>query len=369
MVCAGQFLPLPFELSPPLVCGFHGGDLRANVVEERQDLLRARAVLALQAVERGEAVLDFLQTRRVGFEMGEVIPHRVRGFVDGDGGGAEAFAHPVQPRVDAAQFFEFPHRCAKLRDGGLGGIVKGSPGGVGGFFQTRGVLQDAPLLIERGVLAGLRRDRLDFLALEVPDVEEAQLLLLGAVEFLEFAGDVAPASVQGSGFCNCDGRAREGIEHFQLGLGGEQHLLIVLPVYVAEVRSEIPEQRRGDRAAAGEGARFSFGRNFALQQQFALFHFDAGGFEQILEGFVARELEQAGNARPRGAGTHGVLRCAAAEEQRQRVHHDRLAAARFAGQKIEAGVKAHADALDDRIVLNHEIQEHSRQLYPSGSGA
>ncbi len=40
-------------------------------------------------------------------------------------------------------------------------------------------------------------------------------------------------------------------------------------------QGQVPEQRRGDRAAAGEGARFSFGRNFALEQQFALFHFDA----------------------------------------------------------------------------------------------
>ena len=135
-------------------------------------------------------------------------------------------------------------------------------------------------------------------------------------------------------------------------------LLIVLSVDVGEVGGEILEQGRGDGAAADERARLSIGLDFALDEQLAVFDFEAGGVEQAADRGVVPYVEDAGDACAGFSGADHFIRCAAAEEEAQSVDDDRLAAAGFAGEEVEAGVEVHAQPLDDGVVFDDELEEH-----------
>ena len=51
-------------------------------------------------------------------------------------------------------------------------------------MQALDVLQDAPLVFEGGVFAGVDPGALDLLALERPEIKQPQLLLFGALQVL-----------------------------------------------------------------------------------------------------------------------------------------------------------------------------------------
>ena len=87
-----------------------------------------------------------------------------------------------------------PRGHAHLRHGRFGRIVERRVGGGRGFLQPAEVLQHAPLVFERGVLAGARVGGFDLLALELPQIEQAQFFLLGALELFEFRARRAPVA-------------------------------------------------------------------------------------------------------------------------------------------------------------------------------
>ena len=67
--------------------------------------------------------------------------------------------------------------------------------------------------------------------------------------------------------------------------------------------------------------------------------------------------------RARSAPERTISAEAAAEQQRQRVHDDGLAAAGLAGQHVQAGVEAQADPLDHGVVLDGQFDQHRSKLY------
>jgi len=139
----------------------------------------------------------------------------------------------------------------------------------------------------------------------------------------------------------------------------EEFLLIVLAVDVAEVRCELPEKRGGDGAAAEKGAGLAGGLDFAFQQQLAVFDFDAVGFHEIEEGGGLGGFKDACDAGLFGSGADHVGRSAATVEETEGVHKDGLAAAGFAGEQVETFMEANAEPLDDGVVFDDELQEHS----------
>ena len=111
-------------------------------------------------------------------------------------------------------------------------------------------------------------------------------------------------------------------------------MLVVLPVDVAEQRGQFLEHAHGYRTAPHEGARFSAGQDLALDQQFAVFDFKPGGFQQAADGGLVAHVENARHARPRFPRAHHLRRRAAAQQQAQCIHHDGFAAARLSCQQI-----------------------------------
>jgi hypothetical protein len=87
--------------------------------------------------------------------------------------------------VDADHLFDAFGGDAGERDGGFVAFVEGFVGGGGAFVELLDVLEDAALVFELGVLIGGEGGGFDLLALEAPQVEQAKLLLFGALELVE----------------------------------------------------------------------------------------------------------------------------------------------------------------------------------------
>ena len=127
---------------------------------------------------------------------------------------------------------------------------------------------------------------------------------------------------------------------------------------IGQVRRHILEERRRDRAAADERARFARGQDLALDEQLAILDFEARGFQQAPQTRVIAHVEDAGDARARLPGAHHIGRCAPTEQQPQRVHHDGFPATGLARQEVEPRMKADTQPLNDGVILNHQFQQH-----------
>ena len=233
-------------------------------------------------------------------------------------------------------------------------------GGLGVLAQPRNILQNAFFVFEFAVFAGLQIESFDFLALEGPEVGEAELFLLSPRDFVEFAVTVFPGAKD-----NGDGvlgglRGGEIVENAALGSGVIELLLLVLAVDVAEPGRDLFEQGGGDGAAGGEGAGFAVGEDFAFDEEFVFFEGDAGFFEQGANGGGFGEVENAADAGAVRAGADEIGRGSAAEEEAKGIDDDRLAAARFAGKEVETVVEAQTEALNDGEIFDVEFDQHER---------
>ena len=220
-------------------------------------------------------------------------------------------------------------------------------------------MQDAALVLQGRFLVGLQRGALDLLALEAPQIEQPELLLFGALQFLEFRRRGAPLVVGGGGAVEQLAVAGESVQHVALRIGRKQELLLVLSVDIRQVRRQVLEQGHRHRPAADEGARLAAPQDFALDEQLALLDFEPGGFQQAADGRVIADIEDARHARAGFSGADGLRRGAAPQQQAERVHHQRLAAAGLARQQVQSGVEADAQALHHGVVFNHQLQQHS----------
>ena len=127
---------------------------------------------------------------------------------------------------------------------------------------------------------------------------------------------------------------------------------------IAEMRREILEQRHGSRTAAHVRPRFAVRKNFALDQQLAVFRIKTGGLQNATDTPDTRKIEAARDAGARLARPNHVGRRAAAEKQSKGIHYDGFSAARLACQQIQARVETDAQAINDGIVLNGKLEKH-----------
>ena len=154
---------------------------------------------------------------------------------------------------------------------------------------------------------------------------------------------------------------REGIEHGELRGGFEEQLLIVLAVDIAQMRRQILQQRDRRRPVVDVDAALAVRQDLALEQQFGVRRYRSRPARAPSRRFGA-DLENAGNARPLLAGADHVARRAAAEQQPERIHHDRLAASGFAGEQVQTGMKPHAQTVDHGVIFDHQFVQHSIRL-------
>ena len=195
LVIARQALALFTELVHALTGVLHLFDLRVHFGQERQHLGDGFAIFALQLIEQRQAVLDLLQAAGIRLQARKIVAQAVRRLLDGHLGRLKILAEARERWIDAAHFVQ-PFGCqAHLRQRGFGRIVERGVGGAGVLLQAAEVLQDAALGIERFVFAGGGRGALDLPALEFPEIQQAQLFLLGALQRFERCAGGFPARV------------------------------------------------------------------------------------------------------------------------------------------------------------------------------
>ena len=347
---------------------FGGGELAADFVQEGENLFDAGSVFAFEFVDGGEAGFDFLEAGGVGFEMAEVALEGAGGFLDGDFGGAERVAEFGHGLVDTGHFVDALQGGAESGVGGFRSIVEGLVGGAGAFGELVDVLEDAAFLIERGIFAGVGRDILDLFFLEGPEVGQAGAFLFGPVEIVEFGGGGAPLGMEIGDASEGGFGEAELVDHFALGVVGEETLLIVLAVDVAEEGSEFLQKGGGNGAAIEEGARLTVGQDFAFEDQFVFGGFDAGMLENGGEGGGLGLFEDAGDAGAFGAAAHHFGRGAATEEQAEGVDDDGFAGAGLAGEEVQTRVEADAESLDDGVVFNQQFDQHAETTIIAAGG-
>jgi len=303
--------------------------------------------------------------RGVRLQPRNVIAKTVADLLEAQVGRREMFPQRLQHRIDPQQIVQPLAGDAHQRCGGLRTVVQGVVCHLGGFLKLLHVLQDAPLILEGGVFVRLERRRFNLLALEAPEVQQPQLLLLAALDLLELGGRSAPLAIDGRDavqkFTMRAGREAyptERVQHVALRFVREQELLVVLAVDIRQVRRQFAQQRRRHRPAPDEGPALAARQDLAFHQQLAVFNFDARRFQQTTHASLILHIEDAGHTRARFAGADHFGGGAGAQQEAQRVHHDGFAAAGFAGEEVEAGVEVDSQALDYGVVLDHEFQEH-----------
>ena len=293
--------------------GFDGPHFGLNADEEDENIVDGGAVFAFQLFDGREAGFDRFQAGGIGFQMAQIVAKRPSGFFKGDERGFQKVGNFGELGVDADKFLDAALGGAGLGEGGFGGVVQSGEGGLGVLVQTGDILQNAFFVFQFAVFAGLQIESFDFLALEGPEVGEAELFLLSSRDFVEFAVTVFPGAKD-----NGDGvlgglRGGEIVENAALGSGVIELLLLVLAVDVAEPGRDLFEQGGGYRAPGGEGAGFAVGEDFAFDEEFVFFEGDAGFLEQGTNGGGFGEVENATDTGAVRAGADEIGRGSATE--------------------------------------------------------
>ena len=89
---------------------------------------------------------------------------------------------------------------------------------------------------------------------------------------------------------------------------------------------------------------------------------ERGCVQKFLQLRRVTDFEDTGNPGLLVAGTDHIRRGARAKQQRERIDNDGLAATGLSGQQVESAVEAHAQLVDDRIVLYVEFKQHLSYL-------
>ena len=105
------------------------------------------------------------------------------------------FAQRFERSIDTAQLVYAFQRRARQPQRRLFALIHRAVGRARSLFEALHVLQHAPLVLERGVLLRTQIRTLDLLTLELPQVEQPQLLLLRALQFFQLGGRGAPPLV------------------------------------------------------------------------------------------------------------------------------------------------------------------------------
>lgn len=142
--------------------------------------------------------------------------------------------------------------------------------------------------------------------------------------------------------------------------------MIVLAVDIAEEGSEFTQNGGGDRTRGEEGAGFAVGLDLAFDEEFVFLDFEAVAVEKLAKFRGGGSLEDGAHPRAVGSGTDGVGRGAAAVQEGQSIDEDGLAGAGFAGEEIKPAAKADADAFDDGVVFDDQLEEQGTILTDVG---
>ncbi len=177
------------------------GQLAGRVLAKGDDLGDCLAVLALEAVDQGQAVFYLGQPLGRGVDSLGVVAQAGAEVADGGAGRGKLLRGLSEARVVVGQLLDVAQGGAQGALGRCAAFIKLIEGSHGGGVELFGVGQDAFFGLQSLVLAGDEMRGLDLLLLIAPQIDHAQAVLLALDEFVESGGSGAPAQVGlGDGF-------------------------------------------------------------------------------------------------------------------------------------------------------------------------
>ena len=367
-----QLLLLAAQLLDPLVGAVEVEQAQRGLLTPGQHLVDRLAVLAGERGQRRAALGDHRQAGRV-----DVQPRGVRGDVGGEvGEQVGELGEPVGQlaglRVVVADALEGgPRRRGRGQGVGLVELAGQRLAGLlGGGAQGVGEPEPGLLGGERGVLAGLRVDRLQLLEAEAEQVGLAGALPGARHHLVELAlaGHQAGVPLGVRGQQRGGLLAAEPVEGLALRPGLQQAVLVGLPVHGDQGLGHAGQ--RGDRhgGAADEGAGAALGRDVAGQHHPAVLDLSPDLLDGGREPGQVADPDHALHPRAAGPRADGPAVGAAAEEQAERGHDHGLAGPGLTGDDGEARAELQGRGVDDAEGPDPDLLKH-RGPRPADGGA
>ena len=341
-------------------------DLGAATLGVRGDELDRAAVLALQAVERGQPLLDLLEPARIGLDAVEVGAQ-----LGGDVGDLEPERRDprgdrIERGVDALDRRQ-PALGGRERSRGALLVVVGSrergDGAQGALAQTLGVAEASALGLEAGLLNGIGLGGIDLGELEAEHVELAFARALAGAKLGELAVERHNGAVR-----LAIGRPRrevllagEPVEDLELRRAEGQPPVLVLAVEGEQAAAEGAEVGGRGRPPGDEGARAARDADPTAEDDLV-----SALREPVADLLQLGVVEQAvGNAEHAldpglvGARPDDLRARLTAHQEVERVREHRLSGSRLARDRVETVAEAQLGALDQQQVLDPELVEHA----------
>ena len=145
----------------------------------------------------------------------------------------ERLHHALQTGVDPGELFHFLQCGAELRGDALLLFIQRPVGRIRVLLQLADVAQHHAFLLQLRVFARTSARRVDFFALEAPQVRHAELFLFRAIQLLQLTLDAFPAPEMAAHFSPVLLQSGEIIQRLQLRFARKKLLLLVLAVNVA----------------------------------------------------------------------------------------------------------------------------------------
>ncbi len=350
-----QLTPQPAQ---HLVFVLHLGKLAGDIGPKGDHVIKGGVVLALQAIDGGQPVLDLRKMFRRSVNPARVIAHRGAYILDADQRRFQRRKGFLKFGLVARQLLNLlpcrPQRGAR-RDIAFIQKIERIHRRVVDLFRIR---EDALLVLQPLVFARLELRVVDFALLIAPKVEQAKTVLLVMLELLNARPDSLPGV---EGVVNT--RQVQARERIQQGeprrpIKGSQRL--ILRVHGREVWSQLLQHRHGRGLVINEDAAFAASRNFAPQDDRFILRIEAIVFEDSRNrlGRAAFNLEHGGDDGALCSSANDIGRSLIAEQQRQCIDEDGLAGTRFARKQIQPRRELYCQVVDDRVVFKAQFEEH-----------
>ena len=363
---------VPVGLESPRRGRLEGGAILLGVVEQRELRLEAllgleqfgaaRAVLAEQPLEQRQAILDLVETARLGFGADVVQA------------AAQLARQLLDPRLDLAELGQrrggdalpgrhFRQRVAGLREPVGDRVVPFVEQREGPAQSARDRLMMAQEVAAAAQLVLLAGDRLrggDLAGLEAQEIDALGAEPGIALQPLETLGGGRVLGIERRDPARQlpSRLAAEPVQPLALEPGIGEPQLVALAVDPQQARRQVLQQAQRDRLILDEDAIAPFARNLPAHDELVLLDLDAHSLELCPERGIAGE--DPGNGGAFGAFANQVARGAGAGEQRQRIDHQGLAGSGLAGEHVQAGTEVDLAPSQDRQISHAQSEQHGR---------
>ena len=340
-LAGGQILHLPCRTAQRIELGANLAPLLLL-----QHAVQTRAVLALEAFDRSQAILDFHEAFGRSLRVRRTRAQRKRQVLQLRLDGCPRLEMGRERRVDGRELLDLPPDAAKRRQRRVVPLVQRSICRRAQRCQPLRVRQPAPRRRQRLVLAGIRSDGVDLPLLELQQLDALRMLLALRPRAIQLRGCSLPGRKRGRHFPGWCLQPAVGVEQRQVVMWIEQCLVLMLAVEVEHLPADGLQPADGRQRVVDEGPAAALRRDFPAEHDL----------------FARACLQRRLHHRLRRSGAHQVGRGPRAGNQAQRPEHNRLAGAGLARQHRESGLELQIQPLDDSKILDAEEPNHFRQL-------